>query len=675
MKRAVVGAFLVWCAVCACRSLAPPPVPTPPSPPRDAAPERLTAGSSRATASGATFTAPAGWTIQSRGQAWILDGPEANLRVGVVDVQAADADVAVASAWPVVHPGFARPIKLAQSYPGRRGWDELRSYDYEISPDERLVVFADAHRKGGRWIVLLVEAGEGPFQRWVAQVRLVAQSVRPGGYTRESFKGRTAHALDAERIARITDFVERGRAQLQIPGVAVALIQDGKPVFEGGFGVRALGKPARVGADTLFMIASDTKALTTLLLAKLVDEGKLSWDTPVTIVYPTFALGNEETTRQVLVRHLVCACTGMPRQDLEWLLESGRATPSTVMERLARSQPTTRFGQVYQYSNALAAAAGYIGAHALLPERELGAAYDEAMRRLVFGPLGMTRTTFDFTQALRDDDHATPHGEDIDGKMAPALMEGNYWIRPMRPAGGAWSSVRELSRYVEMELARGALPDGARYVSEASLLARRAPQVAIGEDRTYGMGLVVDAHFGIPVVSHNGSLMGYMSNMFWLPDHGVGGVILTNADTGGVLAAAFVRKTLEVLFDGNDEAEQDVTTSARNLQAEIAKVRERLVLPADPAVVSKLASRYTSPALGEVAVRRDGAETVFDFGEWKSTMAVRRNDDRTVSLVTVVPGMYRLAFIVADREGKRRLVLRDAQHEYEFNEVQGAPAP
>ena len=110
-------------------------------------------------------------------------------------------------------------------------------------------------------------------------------------------------------------------------------------------------------------------------------------------------LGDAETTRQVLVKHLVCACTGMPRQDFEWLFNYATATPTSSLASLAAMQPTSRFGEVYQYSNVMAGAGGYVGAHVVRPNEELGAAYDEAMRSKVFGPLGMTRTTFDFGTA------------------------------------------------------------------------------------------------------------------------------------------------------------------------------------------------------------------------------------------------------------------------------------
>jgi CubicO group peptidase (beta-lactamase class C family) len=277
------------------------------------------------------------------------------------------------------------------------------------------------------------------------------------------------------------------------------------------------------------MIASNTKALTTLMLAKLVDENRFAWDTHVTDVYPDFKLGDAATTKQVEIKHLICACTGLPRQDLEWLVEFGTSTPSSVMQLLGTMQPTSKFGEVFQYSNVLAAAAGFVGGHAVFPDEEIGAAYDDAMKTRVFGPLGMSSTTFDMDAALKAN-HAVGYGDDPDGKVAPAKTEIDRGILPARPAGGAWSSVNDLAKYIRMELARGKLPDGTSYVSEANLTARRTPQVPIGEDQTYGMGLMTNTRWSIPLIHHGGDLVGYHSDMFFLPDQGVGGVILTAAD-------------------------------------------------------------------------------------------------------------------------------------------------
>jgi len=225
-----------------------------------------------------------------------------------------------------------------------------------------------------------------------------------------------------------------------------------------------------------------------------------------------------------------------------------------------------------------------------------------------------------------------------------------------------------MMRYLRMELGRGQLPDGKRVASEANVVKRREQQIKIGNDVSYGMGLEVDRQWGIPVVHHGGSLIGYKSDMFYLPEHDVAAVILVNSDEGSRILAPFGRRLLEVLFDGKLEADENVAVAARNMKSAVLKERSRLAIPADPAVACKLAPRCTNGSLGEIAVLRVGAETRFDFGEWKSPVASRKNDDGTTSFVTIVPGFSGLSFVMGEKDGQRTLTFRDAQHEYLFIE-------
>ena len=522
-----------------------------------------------------------------------------------------------------------------------------------------------AEYANGHWTVVLYDMGDAVGEKRGAQVALIFGRLLPKGYSRETFAGKKPNTIDKPRLLALRRFIETGQKELGIPGVSLGIVQDGRIVFAGGFGVRELGKPERVDGDSLFMIASNTKALTTLLLARLVAEGKLTWDTPVTTLLPSFKLGDAETTKQVRVRQLICACTGLPRQDLEWLFQYEGVTPERALETLGTMQPTSKFGELFQYSNPMAGAAGFTAGHVLYPAMELGAAYDKAMQVEVFDPLGMKSTTFDYARALKAD-HADPHAPDIDGNPARAGMEVNYAIIPLRPAGAAWSNVRDMLRYVSMELANGKLPDGKQYIPKEPLLERRVPQVAIGKDDTYGMGLMVDSQYGIPVVHHGGDLIGYHSDMIWLPDQNVGAVILTNADPGWILRSQFRRKLLEVLFDGHPEADAQVAAAAKTFHEELAAERKLLTVPADAAESAQLAARYANPALGEIAVSRAGAATVFDFGEWKSEVASRRNPDGTVSFLTTAPGISGFEFVVGPAGPKKTLVIRDAQHEYVF---------
>lgn len=629
--------------------------------------ERLAADTPRTTVEGNRFIAPAGWTISVRGSATVLEVPEGGSSIALVDVHAADADAAVAAAWKAYRPGATRPLKVVTALPDREGWKDGRAYSYQTSPNEHREVEAQArHSSGDRWTVLVYDMDQAVGEKRVGQVMLILGRLQPEGFERESFAGKKANRLDDARVAELGKFITTAQEKLGVPGVSMGLIQDGEVIFAGGFGVRELGKKAKVDGDTLFMVASNTKAMTTLMLAKLVDEGKLTWETPVTGLLPSFKLGDAATTTSVLVKHLICACTGLPRQDFEWIFQFQGVSPVDALATLATIQPTTRFGEMFQYSNGLAGAAGFVGGHVAFPRLELGAAYDKAMQTRVFGPLGMRSTTFDFRRALGRK-HASAHAPDIDGKTALAATEINHAIIPLRPAGGAWSNVRDMLKYVAMELSAGKLPDGKQLVSQEAVLARRAPQVTLGKDRTYGMGLQVDTTYGVPVVHHGGDLIGHHSDMIWLPEHGVGAVILTNGDPGWLIRGSFRRKLLEVLFDGRAEADADVAAGGKTFFERRAADRKLLTVPADAADAARLAPRYASDALGEIRVLRDGAATVFDFGEWKSEVASRRNPDGSVSFLTTRPGIDGFEFVVG-AGAPRTLVVRDAQHEYKFTE-------
>ncbi|MGO9829779.1 MAG: serine hydrolase domain-containing protein [Myxococcaceae bacterium] len=647
-------------------AVAPPPAPaTPPTPAlAPAAPARLAADTPAATVEGATFIAPAGWSLSVRGPATILEAPEAGSQIALVDVHAKDAEAAVAAAWVAYKPGAHWPLKVKSRAPDKDGWTDIGTYDYLTSPNEKRSVEVLAQRAGEVWTVVIYDMADAVGEKRGGAVSLIFGRLLPKGYARESFAGKKAHTLDAARLAQLRTWVETAMQALGVPGVAVGLVQDGKVVLAEGYGVRELGKKGKPDGDTLFMIASNTKALTTLMLAKLVEEKKLTWDTPVTELLPNFRLGNADTTRQVRVKHLICACTGLPRQDLEWLFQFEGVTPDGAMATLATVQPTSKFGEMFQYSNLLAGAGGFVGGHVAYPTLELGAAYDKAMRSLVFEPLGMKATTFDYAKALKGD-HAFPHAPDIDGKPTKALMEINYAVIPLRPAGAAWSSVNDMLKYVLVELADGMRAHGKRYIAKEPLLERRVPQVSIGKDDTYGMGLVVNTKYGIPVVHHGGDLIGFHSDMMWLPEQGVGAVVLTNADPGWILRTLFRRKLLEVLFDGRPEADADLASEAKTFFEQLAADRKLLTVPADGVEAAKLAKRYHNDALGDVLVTEAGGVTTFNFGEWRSEVASKKNPDGTVSFVTTVPGMSGVEFVVGSGPS-RTLITRDAQHEYVF---------
>ncbi|TZF87537.1 beta-lactamase family protein [Lysobacter lacus] len=620
-----------------------------------------------ATPRGTTFVLPSGWTQTAAGNGVLVATPEADgSRMLILDASGNDPDAAVAQAWQAL--GVAPKFLVATDSAPRDGWEQRRFYSYDVAQNAHRAVQAVAMRRGTDWTVVAIDLDQSVAEKRASQTGKIVQRLLPAGYTRETFAGRTAHPLDAARLATIADFVESMRKLYDVPGVAIGIVQDGKVVMSRGFGVRELGKPAKVDGDTRFMVASNTKALTTLMLAKLVDAGKLDWNAHVTDVYPDFRLGSEDTTRKVLVKNLICACTGVPRQDMEWIFEGEKQTPATVMATLGTMQPTSGFGELFQYSNTMAAAAGFIGGHIAYPQSELGAGYDRAMQALVFDPLGMKNTTFDFKRA-QSGNFARPHGYDVDYKVRVMGMGLDNTIGASRPAGAAWSTVNDMLRYVQMEIDRGVLPDGRRYIGEAALMQRREPQIALGVDKNYAMALMVDKSDGVTVIDHGGDMGGFHSNMMWWPDQKVGAVILTNSDEGVMLRGPFKRRLMELMFDGKPQAEASAQAGAKADRAEFDAGRKLLQWPADTAATAALAPHYRNAALGDLRVTHAAGQTRFDVGTFASVVATQPQPDGSLAFITVDPQASGFAFIRADKDGVRHLVLRDGQHEYVFDEV------
>lgn len=616
----------------------------------------------------ANFTAPADWTATSADGLARYAAPEANFTLSVVEVgAAADARAAVAAAWAKAMPGFAPVPAVVNAAGAGDGWDERVSFQYETPPAEGAIRVASAQRANGAWTVLLIDGAMATYAKRSAAVGQVQQSLRPAGYAPENFAGKPVHRLTPDRIAVLRQFVADSAKALGVPGVGLAFIDQGKVVWQGGVGVRALGSAEPVDEHTKFMVASNTKGMATLLLSVLADDGKLRWDQKVVDLYPQFRLGSDEVTKSVEVRHLVCACTGLPRKDYAFILAEPGAPASDTFVQLSQTMPTSKFNELFQYSNLMASAAGYLGGALSYPKMELGAAFDKAMDARIFKPLGMMDTTFDFKRGMSGN-WAQPHGLGLDGKTALLPNDFNATVYPHRPAGGAFSTAADMAQYALLELTKGVGPGGRRVVSEANITERRKRGVPVGENMWYGMGLFSRMAWGVPVVTHGGTLQGYHSNFYALPDAGIGAIILTNSDPGAALLGPFLRRLMEVVYDGRPEAAADIAAAAARQQAQAAARRARLTLPGDPAVIAGLAPRYRSPEGLIVSISQRSGQPWLKAGFIEGPFGTRKNADGTVSIVSSGPGLVGFDGQVGSKDGVRILTVRDAQHDYVYRE-------
>lgn len=346
-------------------------------------------------------------------------------------------------------------------------------------------------------------------------------------------------------------YVVRGLQQLQTPGAAIAVVKNGRVVFAKGYGVRALGDTGRVDAHTLFQIASNTKAFTTAALAILADEGKLSWDDPVTKFLPGFQLYDPYVTREFTVRDLVThrSGLGLGAGDLLWFHSD--YSRGEIAYRIRFAKPATSFRSAYAYDNVL-----YIVAGEIFPAAG-GMSWDDFVTRRILVPLGMTETGTTIASFTTARNRAAPH----------AVEHGTLQIVPIdsvdntAPAGGIVSNVTDLAKWLICRLDSGTYAGG-RLFSERqaremwsgqTIMPITDPDPPLAALRPnfseYGLGWRLRDYRGQKVVSHTGGLAGMSSQITLVPAEQLGIVVLTNSEAD--LMAALSYRLLDDFLGGS----------------------------------------------------------------------------------------------------------------------------
>jgi CubicO group peptidase (beta-lactamase class C family) len=463
--------------------------------------------------------------------------------------------------------------------------------------------------------------------------------------------GVTPLPLTGERLATFEAYIATKLAEAGVPGAAVAVVQNGEVVFLQGFGVREIGQSAPVTPDTLLRIGSVTKSFSSLLTATLVDAGRLSWETPLVDLLPAFAVADPDLTPRLTARDAFCACTGLPRRDLEFIISAHELTPERLIAGMAELPLTAPYGEKYQYSNQMVAAGGFAAAVADGGSlHDLGHAYAIALRERVLNPIGMPRTTLDLTDVLAGDDYAIPHAADVTGALQPLpLLDDDTWLVPVAPSGALWSSASEMARYVQTELRKGVSPDGRRVVSTENLERTWQPSVALQAGPGtppdmaafaghYALGWVLGTYGGQRLVWHSGGTLGFTALVSFLPDADLGVVILTNrSGTAGPFTYAVQFRLLELLFDQPAAFDALLTTSLNSAAEGRADLLAHLG-EIDPAAVTPYLGRYANPALGEVTLVLQDDSLILIAGAVRSQLLPRTDDDGTVTgYLTVTP--------------------------------------
>jgi CubicO group peptidase (beta-lactamase class C family) len=425
----------------------------------------------------------------------------------------------------------------------------------------------------------------------------------------------------------LDDCVESIRSTFDVPGIGLAIVRDGRVVLARGYGVRTLGKPGRVDGNTLFGIASNTKAFTATAIGLLVEEGKLEWDAPVIRYLPWFRLSDPYVTREVTVRDLLVhrSGLGLGAGDLLWWPAS-TYNRKEIAHRLSSIPLATSFRSAYAYDNVLYLVAGEV------IEAVSGQSWEDFISKRILVPLGMQRTTVRHSAAGGGDNAAMPHAR-INGTVRPveAFTSDNT-----NPAGGINSSAAEMARWLIVQLDSGRTAAGTRLFSPRTTreLWTLVTPIRIGDPppalaalrpnfRGYGLGFDLHDYRGMKVVQHTGVLPGYVSEVTMIPELKLGVAVLTNQESG----EAFSALTLTILdyylgappvdwkeaFRRTASSRDSVIASSVHRASAKRDTASRLSLP-----LEKYAGTYEDPWYGGVEVRYANGGLTMRFGHTAS---------------------------------------------------------
>ncbi len=610
---------------------------------------------------------PTGWSVERVSDAVRLTDPSEGIAVHLIVVEGDRAEPALQRAWRRIDPAFGYPVRGTVRPPAPHGIDELVCIDYDAPTDR--VTMALGQRSGGRVYALLLDASLDAYARRQAQVTTVASSFAVLGRRDDDLSAASARPFGAELERDLGRFVVAAMKTAGVPGAAVGIVQHGSVVHLGAYGVKQAGLDAPMTTDTQMMIGSAGKTLTTLMMAALVDGGVLRWDDLVADVWPAIRLADAERSEALTVRHLVCACSGVPRHDLEILFGWPGLGAEHVVASLETFEPYTELGEAYQYSNQMVAAGGYLAAvadggdpAALLP------AYAAALQRHVLSPIGMRDTTLSFLAVETRGDHATPHGRTLDGSVVPISLAYERILVPVAPSGAHWSTVVDLSRYLATLLAGGRAPDGTRVVSSAGLDVLLDPQVRISADLDYGLGWMIGRWHGVRYASHAGNTFGFTSALTFLPDHDVGLVVLANARAANGFTDAVVFRTLDRLFGRSVEETEDRLAFSLELAEHGHRAAEAsLADDVGQLVVLPYLGSWRAPRLGSLELGADEHGPWAEVGEARVRIRRTETSDPRTCFVALDPPLTGVRFdLERDRDGVRTITIRTPTEDYRF---------
>ncbi|HEY6158803.1 MAG TPA: serine hydrolase [Gemmatimonadales bacterium] len=451
----------------------------------------------------------------------------------------------------------------------------------------------------------------------------------------------------ARALGGLDQFVTSVMREWHVPGLAIGVIQDGRPVLLKGYGLRDLEHQLPVTPRTLMAIGSNSKSFTVVLMGMLVDSGKLDWDKPVRDYLADFQLHDEFASREMTPRDLVTHRSGLPRHDLFWY--GGSLSRQEMYRRLKYLEPNASFRSRWQYQNLMFMTAGY------LVEQRTGRSWDDLIRERLFGPLGMTRSNTSVRDLPASDDaalayvwrpcradHAAasgsappPGGPGGPSAAACGLVKVPYRsLDAIAPAGSINSSVDEMLHYVQFHIDSGRY-DGRTILSKQNDVQMQTPQMLVGHQdiwpdefgvASYGLGLAVTVYRGHKLVQHGGGIDGFISQMSWMPQERIGIVVLTNMSGDNPVPNIVTEHVFDQLLRLSPidwaararKEQQDAEAEQKKQRDERAAARKPNTTPSHE--LAAYAGTYEHPGYGRLTVRAVGHALELSYADYTARL-------------------------------------------------------
>lgn len=451
------------------------------------------------------------------------------------------------------------------------------------------------------------------------------------------------------------DLVEKAMAHWEVPGVAIAVVKDGKVVHLKGYGYRNVEKGLAVNPQTLFRIGSATKSFTSMAVGLLVDEGILEWDKPVHEYMADFKLYDDYATRHATPKDLLCHRVGLGEHYGMFFLSS--LNRDEIYRRLRYLQPVSGFRERYVYCNIMYMTLG------VLVERVSGISWEDFLQKRIFKPLGMASSS-PLSDGLQARDNAALPYDPRNTELLNRIFHGN--TKSGAPAGAIVSNAEDMSKWLLLHLNRGKVGEG-QFISEKNLSQMHGPQMGYGlpsyayrwgkdkYDYAYGFGWEMGVYRGHSTVKHSGAVPGYTARVQFLPSDNIGVVVLTNYVRGYNVIDVAIQNAFDRLlgleeidwygrFVNLEEARLDQREKAKEEQKQPQK---KISIEPPTLPLSKYIGTFEHPAYGRYIITLKGNVlnakfNHIDIGELKHSNL----NSFTVSLRLVPP----LTFIIGDND-------------------------